>query len=181
MAPAMRGLLIALSLVLVACGTPTQQEPRVDRQADRLGDDGSSTDDSSATSLPRFAGKPQEMDQALSQVTSLVEATSHTVASGAEVSPAGDNGATRPCETDKDLVYASYGVEIRLQDDGSKLFDSAVSYWEDNGYEVVVRDAGSDAPSAYLNFGDFAFQMYVNSLSKLAFIGGSTPCYSPPT
>lgn len=172
----MRGLLIALLLVAAACGSAGQQP---ERQGDRQADRSSSRDRSSTASLPRFAGKPEEMPEALRQVTTLVDATSQAVASEGEATPAGDNGSTKPCETDRDLVYASYGVEVQLEDDGSELFDSAVAFWRDNGYEVVVRDAGSDAPSAYLNFGGFAFQMYVNSLSGTAFIGGSTPCYAP--
>lgn len=168
-----RGLLVALLVVSVGCGTADQQqEPRADRQADRSSSRGDG-------SLPRFESKPREMSRALDQVTTLVDATSRAVASEMEVTGSGGNGSTNQCETDRDLVYASYGVEIRLQGDGSELFDSTVAYWRDGGYEVVVRDAASDAPSAYLNFGDFAFQMYVNSLTSTAFIGGSTPCYSP--
>ena len=119
------------------------------------------------------------MSQALDQVTTLVDATTQSSARDAKVTPQGDNGSTKPCETDKDLVYASYAVEVHLDKGDADVFDSAVAFWKDNGYDVVVRDAGSQTPSAYLNFGDFAFQLYVNSLSNTAFIGGSTPCYPP--
>jgi hypothetical protein len=168
-----RGLLVALLLVAASCGPP---DPELDRRSSA---EASRSERSSSGSLPRFAGKPEKMSEALRQVTALVDATSRAVGSGMDVTPAGDNGSTKECETDRDLVYTSYGVEINLQDDGSKLFDSTVAYWRDNGYEVVVRDASSNAPSAYLNFGDFSFQMYVNSLTGSAFIGGSTPCYAP--
>ena len=119
------------------------------------------------------------MAEALRRVTALVDATTQAAAPEAQVTAQGDNGATKPCETDKDLVYTTYGVEVPLQKGGSELFDSAVAFWEDNGYDVVVRDAASDNPSAYLNLGDFGFQLYVNSLSGTAFLGGSTPCYRP--
>ncbi len=163
-----RALLIGLLLVSVACGSPPQQT-----------DKDSSPDRSQSAALPRFQGKPEQMSEALRQVTTLVDATGQAAASDAVVSAQGDNGSTKPCETDKDLVYASYGVEIQLEDDGARLFDEAVGFWRDNGYEVVVQEGTSDAPSAYLNLGDFNFQLYVNSLSKLAFIGGNTPCYAP--
>ena len=163
-----RALLIALLLLAMACGSPPQQ---TDREAP--------PDRSDSAALPRFQSKPEQMSEALRQVTALVEATGHAAAADAVVSAQGDNGSTKPCETDKDLVYASYGVEIQLEDNGARLFDDAVSFWRDNGYDVVVQEGSSDAPSAYLNLGDFNFQLYVNSLSKLAFIGGSTPCYAP--
>jgi hypothetical protein len=123
------------------------------------------------------------MAVALGQTTALVDATVSRVASGLEVEPQPDNGNAKACEKDNsaNLVYASYGTEVHLSDDGSELFDAAVAFWKGEGYDVVVRDPRSNAPSAYLNFGDFSFELYVNSLSKLAFIGGSTPCYPPPS
>lgn len=131
----------------------------------------------SGAALPEPGNTPPDVAAALEQATALVDATASATAEGLEVSPQPGNGELEGCDTEEgpQHEYTSYGVSIALDDDGAGLLDDVKSFWDAQGYDVR-----QDAPDAvYLSFDGFDFELFVNSQSHRAFLGGSTPCYAP--
>ena len=124
--------------------------------------------------------KARTVEEALTRVKAMVDATAVAVAEGFHLEP--DKGEPVGCEdasgNDVGTITAPYNLKFALPEgtDLGALFDRARTYWRRHGYNVSDVDLKIFDPRMHATQGDYELTLHVVPSQHMAYLGGDTPC-----
>ena len=137
-------------------------------------------------------GKPT-LDDAIGRVHRIVDTTAEATlpkAGWSESSFSDEDKGVSPCMdavggfTDEVSRYYSVGTRIPDDEDPRRVIEAARDFWERQGFGTVDADAlaleGRSEYAIYLRGDGYDFEFLVDLESRVATVGGSTPCLPAP-